>query len=156
MFYAYRSLNNKFEGSIPPSLGGIPDLYLFDLANNLLAGDLPVFNGTDPGLDNWQMQCTCKSFHDISLDVWRFFNSSVMIWWRCALLFLSRPLVREWSVRLHTVPDFQVRIATQYICKADDLEFLKSSLSRFFLWRWDIVVLFILCDQSAWQQQILQ
>jgi len=50
MFYAYRSLNNKFEGSIPPSLGGIPDL--FDLANNLLTGDLPVFNGTDPGLDN--------------------------------------------------------------------------------------------------------
>jgi len=52
MFYAYRSLNNKFKGSIPPSLGGIPDLYLFDLANNLLTGDLPVFNGTDPGLDN--------------------------------------------------------------------------------------------------------
>ena len=156
MFYAYRSLNNKFEGSIPPSLGGIPDLYLFDLANNLLTGDLPVFNGTDPGLDNWQMQCTCKSFHDISLDVWRFCNSSVMVWWICTLLFLSQPLVREWSVRLHTVPDFQVRNASQYICKADDLEFLKSSLSRFFLWRWDIVVLFILCDQSAWQQQILR
>ena len=153
MFYAYRSLNNKFEGSIPPSLGGIPDL--FDLANNLLTGDLPVFNGTDPGLDNWQMQCTCKSFHDISLDVWRFFNSSVMIWWRCALLFLSQPLVRDWSVSLHSDPDFQVRNATHTSVRLMTLNSC-SCLSRFFLWRWDIVVLFILCDQSAWQQQILR
>jgi len=52
-FYAYRSLNNKkFQGPIPTSLGGILDLYWLDLGNNLLTGELPVSNGTGPGLDN--------------------------------------------------------------------------------------------------------
>jgi hypothetical protein len=52
-FYACRSLNsNKFSGSIPASLGNLSKLYWFDLADNKLTGTLPIFDGTNPGLDN--------------------------------------------------------------------------------------------------------
>ena len=44
--------SNKFSGSIPTSLGRLSKLYWFDLADNKLSGGLPVFDGTNPGLDN--------------------------------------------------------------------------------------------------------
>ena len=53
VFHACRSMNsNKFSGSIPPSLGRLSKLYWFDLADNKLSGELPIFDGTNPGLDN--------------------------------------------------------------------------------------------------------
>jgi hypothetical protein len=53
VFHACRSINsNKFSGSIPASLGRLSKLYWFDLADNKLSGGLPVFDGTNPGLDN--------------------------------------------------------------------------------------------------------
>jgi hypothetical protein len=53
VFHSCRSLNsNRFTGSIPASLGNLSKLYWFDLADNRLTGELPVFDGVNPGLDN--------------------------------------------------------------------------------------------------------
>ncbi|XP_019094509.1 PREDICTED: probable leucine-rich repeat receptor-like protein kinase At5g49770 [Camelina sativa] len=48
----YRSLNlNQFKGTIPASVGLLSNLYWFDIADNQIGGNIPISNGTSPGLD---------------------------------------------------------------------------------------------------------
>ncbi|MQM21186.1 hypothetical protein Taro_054220 [Colocasia esculenta] len=52
-----RSLSsNQFSGQIPPSIGGLSNLYVLDITNNSLTGSIPV----SPGLDRLT---NCRHFH---------------------------------------------------------------------------------------------
>ena len=56
--YYCRSLNsNKFNGSIPPSIGNLSKLDWLDLTDNDIEGPIPVSNEHTSGLD---MLILCK------------------------------------------------------------------------------------------------
>ncbi|KAL5974922.1 hypothetical protein ACLOJK_031598 [Asimina triloba] len=57
----FRALNlNNLTGTIPPSLGGLSNLYWLDIADNQLTGTIPVSTSTQPGLDQLHH---AKHFH---------------------------------------------------------------------------------------------
>lgn len=138
VFHRCRSLNsNKFSGSIPASLGRLSNLYWFDLADNKLSGGLPVFDGTNPGLDN--LTNTKHLYVPVLVPRIKFIDiilgSDILIPLKSCGSFDGRFFAAT-SGSISSQEQYRARFSTQiwrwYMCKWEETH---TTFGRFLLWR---------------------
>lgn len=155
VFHRCRSLNsNKFSGSIPASLGRLSNLYWFDLADNKLSGGLPVFDGTNPGLDN--LTNTKHLYVPVLVPRIKFIDiilgSDILIPLKSCGSFDGRFFAAT-SGSISSQEQYRARFSTQiwrwYMCKWEETHTTWS----FFVVKASSGLCSV-CMQASWQQQL--